>query len=172
LSTITSLWDDVVVEEIDPAITFVAGEPNDVLVSGNIANQNFDSMKITVQFEDLLPADVLLTAEIFLEVDYQDNSTPPKWRRLPVYQSNVLKKSDQAPERILIMQKNMAVQNIGEQENIQSGNIKRAEVNRFQGTVPEATNLRARVVVIESSPGGEAAFASMLVSGDIELYNA
>jgi hypothetical protein len=166
-ATVTSLWADETVQAI--TYTINANEPVDLLTSGVISNaSNFNSLKLTVEFTGLTPADVLLTGQVGVEVDFKDANGV--WRLLPVYQSNWLRKSDQAPTRILIMQPNISQFEPGTTDIQFRGPLKVCETNRHQGTVPDV-DLRVRMVLVEGSPGGSNAWSSVTVSAEIILYN-
>jgi len=166
--TTTTLWADQSLDVIN--FTPAAGVPLDLLVSSNISNASgFDSMRVSVKFTDLMPAGPLLTGQIGIEVDYKDANNV--WQLFPAYQGNWLKRSDQAPIRVIIAQPSINQFEPGTTDIVFTGPIKACEVTRHQLTVPNAT-LRVRIVLVEGDPGGTNAWDSVTLSGEVELYNA
>lgn len=165
---VTNLWNGQLVEASQYTIN--ANEPVDLLTSAAISNTaGANSLRLTTKFVNLVPSGGLLTAQMGWEVDYKDENNA--WQVLPVYQGNWVRKSDQAPVRILIMQPNIQQLNVGETDIQFRGPLPLVETNRHQGTVP-TTDIRVRFVLVEGDPGGTFAMDRITVSAEIDLYSA
>ncbi len=162
---VSTIVDDSLIEA--SSFTITANEPIDILTSDPVVNaMGFDSMRLTVKFEDLTPGNVL-SFYLMVEVDFKDQNG--KWQLLPVYQINPLRKADQAPNRTFILSPNIN-SNPGEPDIQERAGIKLAEIQRFQGSLPSA-DIRARLVLVDPDPLGANAFVSVKVTGEVDLYS-
>lgn len=168
MSNVVSLWNAQLVEATSYTIT--AGVPLDLLTSAEITNApGYNSIRVTVKYEDLLPANVLGSFYIDAEVDFKDANG--NWLLLPMYQGQSLRKSTQAAERVIIMGPSINVQNLGETDSQFRGPHEVCQINRHQGRLPDE-NARVRVVLHEDTPGGSNAFTSIKITAEVEQYTA
>ena len=164
----TTLWTDQLVEASN--FTVINGEEVALLTSATIANSggSFNAAKIDIQFEDFTSASGdLSTGSIYILV--QEEVTSGVWKEVPAYQGNPLKKGDQAPQRVLILQPNFTVLNLGETDVVKRNNVAISETNRHAIPLPE-NPVRIVIALVENNVGGANAFESVKVSGYIERY--
>lgn len=162
----TTLWNGELVEAANYTIT--ANDPVDLLTSSTIPNPNGHSaLKVTTKFVNLVPANVLMSGELGYEIDFKNEAG--QWEILPAYMAQWIRKSDQAPNRVIISQPNINQLEPGIVDIQFRGPLPICETTRHQTAVPSA-DLRVRFVLVEGDPGGIAAFDRITVSAEIELY--
>lgn len=168
-SNVTNLWDQQLVEASAVSPPIVAGEMVDLLVSGEIPNTAYDSVQVTLKYEDILPNVAGSgTYSIAALTEFKDDNGI--WRFLPASQFSPIRKASAPPNRILIMQPDMNMAfNIGTDDVIFLGR-ELARISRTQGILPDKP-MRVRIAMVENDPGGPSAFVSMKVSGEVEQYS-
>lgn len=166
---VTPLWNGQLVETANFTIT--AGEEITLLSSAVIDNSvgtAWNSMKMTLEYKNVIPANVLGSFFLGCVVEFEDANG--LWTSTPMYQFNPIRKSTQAAKRIVIMQPNIDTFNLGTDDSVFPMDREVARISRAQGVLPEA-KIRVCINLVENDPGGVNALDRFSVTGEVERYD-
>ena len=148
--------------------TIIANQEVRLLESAQINNVNDVSLRVSLQYGDVQPANVQGSFFLSLITEFKDDSDI--WQRLPCYQFAALRRSDIAPERVCIMQPDIDTFNLGTDDAIFPLNKEVARISRSQGSLPEARPIRACLLLVDTDPQGANAFESVSITAELEKY--
>lgn len=161
----TELWDQEVV--LASGLSITAGEQFDLLVSATINPGNYNSFKVNLDYEALLPADVLLTASLGCVVESQAASGA--WSVI-ASQFSPLRKSTQPMNRQIVVQPNLVILDPGVDESVFPLDRETGRISKHNGKLPQLP-IRVRIIGVENDPGGTNAWSSVTISGQLEQYD-
>lgn len=157
-----TLWDAQLVEA--SALTIPQNEQIAVLCSGIKTANNNNSLRLTMEFEELTPDSGGSPFDITTVVEAIDGT-----RRYPVaYQFTTHRYSGQGEKRVIVMQPDISDFNAGIDDVVWTGKVD-ARISRQQGIVP--AEFEVCVYLTDRYASGAPAFVSVKVSGTLELYN-
>lgn len=170
MAQMATLWDDV--EVLASSYTITANQVVELLNSGAIDNSQYNSVRVEVEYKNCDPSG-LGSFYISTVTEYQNDAG--LWVPLPCYQFSPFRSAGIAPKRTLIMQPNMDTFSLGVDDVYFPLTKEEGRTSRSQGTLPSGlvptAKWRARVLLVETDPGGGNAFVSMDVDGSYEMYD-
>lgn len=153
------------------AHTIVAGEAIHVLTTPAFENdtgENFDSIRVDVEFSNLVPNIVGSPYElgvVLLAKNAQDVFKPIHYTFSPIRAGGT------ALARQLVLQPDMDTFNVGIDDIFFVAGDELVRVSREQGKLPQ-TEYQLCIILKDNDPMGANAFVSVDVEATAELYNA
>jgi len=166
-SVTETLWVDEQINSTD--LTIVGGEEIDILLSDELSNDSgtiYNSVRVVLNYEGLQPN----FGNFFIGCLVEAKDDSGKWTPIG-YQFTPLRSTQQAPQRIIIIQPNLDTFNSGIDDIVFPVDREVARISRIQGALPES-KYRVRVILKDNDPSAASAFQNVTVSGSVEKYNA
>lgn len=172
-----TLWNEQVITAANALEPVTSDGTFKLAVSAPVSNSQgaLRSLRLVLRYDSItpdapeLPEDPSQTFDISAIVEGRGEDGT-QW--FPVaYQFSPFKATYQGRERIIILQPNILVLDLGVDDIIFVNDATRARVSRQQGAVPD-TEMRVALSVTERGFGQGGAFQSVKISGFGELFDA
>ena len=158
-----TLWENETITAAGLAIP--AGEPVDLLVSDPLNGNNVNSLRVTLQYDDVTPDTGGASFSIGAVVE-----TPAAGGWTPIAsQFSPFRTSRTATTREIVMQPDISDFNAGIDDIVYPVDRELARISRSQGQLP--SDYRIRVLLVDNDPGGPSSFQSVKISASVDTYN-
>lgn len=170
-----TLWNNQTITALDAGVN--ANGTFHLATSAEISNSQsaLRSLQLILRYDSVIPEAPQLAGEPAQTFDISaivEGRSEDGTQWFPIaYQFSPFRSSFQGSERILMLQPNIIVIDLGVDDVIYVNDGVRARVSRQQGAVPD-TAFRVCVTVTERGYGGGGAFQSVTLTGFGELFDA